>query len=135
MYDPDNMQVTSPTHANYFRGYRIIFHSLYESGQLPHRVRLTSAIGSIHMLWRPVAHYTVDILSRKPTSHFTTTWVNSCANRIIVHPLFGSVQSLAAGHLPHPYTVYTSYGPPYHTIDYAYHPENEKASSPHHACG
>ena len=55
-------------------------------------VHLTLAVGSIHILWRPVALYTVGIRSRKPTSDFTTPWVHSPANRIIVHPLYGSIQ-------------------------------------------
>ena len=92
MYDPENIQATSQLHADHSRGNRIIVHSLYGSGQLPHRVTLTSTIGSIHMLWRPVAHYTLGIRSRKPTSHFTTLWVHSRAKRIIVHPLYGSVK-------------------------------------------
>ena len=46
------------------------------------------------MLCRPVAHYTVGIRSRKPTSHFTIPWVHSRANRIIVHPLYGYVKPL-----------------------------------------
>ena len=74
-----------------------LVHSLYGSGQLSRRVRLASAIGSIHMLWRPVAHYKVGIRSRKPTNRFTTPWVHSRTNRIIVQPLYGSVELSGSG--------------------------------------
>ena len=99
MYHPENIQDTSAPHGDHSRLNHIIVHSLYESGQLPHRVLLTSAIGSIHLVWTPAARYTVGIRSRKLTSHFTTPWIHSRTNCIIVHPLYGSVQLPGSGPL------------------------------------
>ena len=82
MYDPKNIQATSPPHGYHSRGNCIIVQSLYGSGQIPHRVHLTSAVGSIDMLWRRVARYTVGIRSGKPISHFTTPWVHYCASAV-----------------------------------------------------
>ena len=133
MYDPKNIQATSPPHSDRSCGNRIIVHSLYRSGQLPRHVRLRSAVGSIHILWRPVAHYTVGIRSRKPTSHFTTPWVHSRGNRIIVHPLYGSAQLPDSGPLTSLIGSVHIKGICVALMQHVYNPENEQATSPPHA--
>ena len=99
MYDTENIQDTSAPHGDHSPLNHIIVHLLYESGQLPRRVLLTSAIGSIQMVWALAGRYTVSIRSQKLTSHFTTPWIHSRTNRIIVHPQYGSVQLPISGPL------------------------------------
>ena len=55
-------------HVDHSCSNRIIVHPLYGYARPLGCGRPTSAIGSIHMLWRPVARYTVGIRSGKPMS-------------------------------------------------------------------